>query len=75
MKKSELKQIIKEEIEKSSSYTANLIYNKFNGDLEKIDKFIDKKLLTNINKLNTPVDKVDEVDKFWKEVYRLIFKK
>lgn len=75
MKKSELKQIIKEEIEKSPSYIADLIYNKFNGDLEKIDKFIDKKLLTNINKLNTPVDKVDEVDKFWKEVYRLISKK
>lgn len=65
---------IKENIGKSPEVIANKLLNKFNGDFKKIDKYIDDKLLKNQNKSNTPIDKVDMVDKFWKEVYQLILK-
>jgi hypothetical protein len=75
MKKSELKQIIKEEIQKSPQYVADKLWDKFNGSFEKIDRYIDGKLLKNINRSKISVDKVDNMDKFWKEVYRLISNK
>lgn len=65
---------IEENIGKSPEVIANKLLNKFNGDFKKIDKYIDDKLLKNQNKSNTPIDKVDMIDKFWKEVYQLILK-
>jgi len=75
MKKSELRQIIKEEIEKTPQFVADKLWDKFNGDFKKIDKYIDDKLLKNINRSNISVDKVDKIDEFWKKVYRLISNK
>jgi hypothetical protein len=75
MKKSELRQIIREEIEKSPQHIADMLWNKFNGDFKKIEKYIDDKLLKNINRLNVSVDKVDEMDEYWKKIYRLISNK
>lgn len=89
MKKSELKQLIKEEISKILSednksikfrgkdpqITADRLWIQFGGDYRKLDKYIDNKLLTNINKVNKPINKVDEDDAFWKTVSSLLMNK
>jgi hypothetical protein len=64
-----------EETTKSPQVLADKLWDKFNGDLKKIDKYIDDKLLKNQNRSNVSINKVDEVDEFWKKVYQLVLNK
>lgn len=60
---------------KDPQSTSDYLWNKFNGDFNKIDKFIDQKLLNNINNQKRDINMVDKIDEYWKEVYRLILDK
>lgn len=48
------------------------IIQKFNGDLKKIEYYIDRLLLKNYNKQNTDIKLVDKKDKFYKDVLHYI---
>ena len=65
-------QLNEEEQQKSPQHVADMLWDKFNGDFKKIDKYIDDKLLKNINRSNISIDKVNRMDEFWKKVYKLV---